>query len=157
MPMARTNEILRGQLDAYTEAWKRPHAEAMEYWDLREALHFSLALYDAITSLGEYWSGEVHAGRQPFDRAAAMDLERMYRAWDAPTGELRRGIRASKAAGFTLDDESRFGAACDDVRLKLAMNLDEIIKAEVELRDGRGIPLAEVRDGLRRRRLVPGE
>jgi hypothetical protein len=155
--MAQTNQFLRGQLESFAEAWKRRHAEAMGYWDLRDALALSLALYDAILVRDRAWGDEIRSGRRQLDREEVREFERMYRGWEAPTPSLLASLKSIEQSGFAVEEAARFRTAVKDVRLKLAADLDAILEGEREIAEGRGIPLEEVRDELRRRRRAAGQ
>jgi hypothetical protein len=152
--MAPPQELLRGQLNAFSDAWRKPHAQAMECWELKEILRMSLALYDAMAALNHHWSDQVHSGSVPFSRERALEVQQLYRDWVVPSGDILKDLKALEKAGFAFEEAARFRAACKDARLTATTDLDAILAAERELEEGRGIPIEEVRDELRRRRLA---
>jgi hypothetical protein len=155
--MASPNQILRGQLDAFSEAWKKPHDQAMEYWELKEVLRLSLALYDATVAVDRHWSDSVRSGAAPFSRDKGLEIQQLYRNWLRPTQAISRDLTRLEQAGYVVEEAARFRAACKDALLTAETDLDAILEGERDISEGRGIPLQEVRDGLRRRRLAAGQ
>jgi hypothetical protein len=129
----------------------------MEYWELRDLLRISLALYDAIVSVDRHHCGEVEAGRGSFSRERALEIQRLYADWDQPTDAILQRIEAVEKAGFVVEEAERFRGACLDARFAVNTDIDEMLEGIKELEEGRGVPLEVARDELRRRRGNAGE
>ena len=154
--MAHADKMLRSQINAYSDSWKSPHEQAMEYWDLQDVLRMSLSLFDSIRARDQRWSDEVRGGRRPYIQTEAEEFHYFYSAWLAPAKEILENMRRCERNGFALEAAQRFREAVTHARLAASESVQQTIDSIRDLEQGRGVPLAEVRDELRSRRLARG-
>src|SRR5947207_5056775 len=131
--MMPTNQMLRGQLEAHSGSWRKPHERAMEYWELRDLLRISLALYDAVVSTDRHYCDEVDAGRVAFARDRAIEIQRLYAEWNEPTEAILHRIRGLEKVGLSIEEGSRFRQACMDARFAANSDVDGMLESIKEL------------------------
>jgi hypothetical protein len=153
--MSLKNELHR-ILEIYSEPWQAPHREAMEFWELQERLRMSLSLYDSIQLLNRTWGDAIDQGRGTWSRADAEEMHGLFSEWLRPSRELRRGVAEMEKAGFKFAGIERFREAIVEAGFATSMTVQETLDAIRDCEEGRGIPLAEIKDELRRKRLARG-
>lgn len=142
-------QFLRGQLEAYSESWKRDHARAMACWELESRLKLALTLYDLIAEAAAKGDGDAASGTAARE-TSLRDFFALYRDWlDACEGPLR-ALASLELEGYQVGGGDRFREVYEEVRGLLQFSPDRIITSLRSMERGEGRPIGEVRDELRR-------
>src|ERR1700678_2090181 len=156
MNMANATKFISGQVDAYAESWQGDHQQAVEFWELEERIGVALALYHYIHSLDVRWSDQVRAGRAAVDDLESQSILTLYRRWLGPAEQVLASVKGLESQGFSVNGAQEFRdswhrvrtATCDAAALQASFD---------ELDAGKGIPLGEVVDELRRHHVAAGK
>ena len=81
----------------------------------------------------------------------ARQLEARYRVLQETFGRIASALAGVEAAGAAPEGADAFRAAKLELDLLCQLSVDRMLQADESLRQGRGRPMAEVRDELRRR------
>jgi len=79
-PVTRRSPV-RGQLDAYADAWKLDHDSAMECRDCEEVIAVGLSVYRFLKERENHWRDEVFRGVHPFRADDERDFQSRLKNW----------------------------------------------------------------------------
>lgn len=149
--MAPHMEALVRQLDAYRDGWRAASAGAFQAWELRLQLRLALDLWQLITSAVGRRMHDARDDHGDLRDAALRDQQRLYSAWFEPARELLPVLRERNASGEFFERLAEFEHLCHEVESFLRFDVERTIQGMRDIEAGRGIPIAELRDELRRR------
>ena len=147
-------QILRDQLRAYDESWQRNGATLATPADVEEQVSLSLALLDVIKAadLGRW---NVIQLQNPIPRELRAkhlaEMHELYASWFEPCHDLLEAIDRVESQGQRIQAADRFRQKAELVSAKLSIDPKDFAQSLNDIDDGNTIPLAEVRDELRRR------
>jgi hypothetical protein len=110
-----------------------------------------LAIYDWIKSVDEEWGCAVREGQKQFSIEDAKQIRGAYEWWLSPCDKVMQRIKEAKNRGSHIDNYDAFFSACREAKLKVAFDIDRLESSLKQLDGGKGRPLSEVKDELRRR------
>jgi hypothetical protein len=151
-------ETLRGQLQAYCEAWQRQAGKELSCWELRLQIRLSLNLYDLITMMGEHRGHEVKKDKGERRDAFLRDQHLLHSLWFKPAKDLLTLLKARPYDACVFEGMHRLDVICHDIESYLRFDIEGTIQALHDVDEGRCIPIQELRNELRRRSnaAVPG-
>jgi hypothetical protein len=129
------------QLEAYGEAWKPDHADAMVCRDWEDAIAIGLAIYRMLWERLDAWHDQVFRGVVPFSEEDNRDHQARLANWLATTKE----VLAETLPGL----EARFG------QVEGAAELRRCAEAVEALLSGWVPPRLSMAVGLREQTLSP--
>jgi hypothetical protein len=147
-------QTLRDQLRAYDESWQRNRSAPATASDIEEQVNLSLALLDVIKAADERrWKAIQSQKPVPRDLRARhlAEMHELYASWFEPCNDLLRAIDRIESQGERIELAERFRQQVELVSAKLDLDPNEFAQSLNDIDDGQTIPLAEVRDELRRR------
>ena len=147
-------QILRDQMRAYDESWQRNRASLVTAADVQEQVNLSLALIDVIKAADiARWKNIQSQNPVPRDLRAKhlAETHELYAAWLEPCNDLLRAIDRVESHGEHILAADRFRQKVNLISAKVSCDPKEFAQSLDEIDDGNTIPLAEVRDELRRR------
>lgn len=147
------NHALRTQLESYRDvASALDHRRAMECRDLEDWLDFGLAVLDAIRRIDARYRERVEAKTIPLQKGAVEEIYRLYEIWYASCDPLLRSITQLERDGYRVENAEKFREACRSSYIP-GLEPEKLEAAARQFEAGRGRPLSEVMDGIRRRTL----
>ena len=149
------SSVLQQQLDAYGRSAERlqsaEHEAAMLCRDVEEHVAVGVALLKTLQDSVGRWQGRVRAGQQPFDLADARRYWEGYRTLNDQFRRLYDLARRIGELGYAVEGRVSLEEAMVETGLVVSVPIEKATAAEEAFGAGRGKPLAEVRDELRRR------
>lgn len=146
-------DALRTQLESYRDAaWALNHRRAMECRDLEDWLDFGLALLDAIRRIDRRHQERLRTKVIALHKEAVEEVSRLYEIWYSSCDSLLRSISQFEQDGFQVENAERFREACRGTYIP-GLEPEKLEAAARQFEAGRGRPLSEVMDGIRRRTL----
>ena len=147
-------QILRDQMRSYDESWQRNRASLVTVADVQEQVNLSLALVDVIKAADiAKWNTiqSQHPVHRDLRARHLAEMHELYAAWFEPCNDLLQAIERVESQGERIQAADRFREKVELVNAKLSCAPSEFAQSLNDIDDGNTIPLAEVRDELRRR------
>jgi hypothetical protein len=154
--MSSATEFLFRPVNAYAECWQRDH-ERIERWDLEERIKVGLALYDCIHGADERWSDAVRVGAAAVNDAESKSLLALYGRWLEPAARVLAFMKELESQGFSVLGSREFRDAWHRARSATLLDAAALQASIDELDAGKGRPLQEVADEIRRRHAGKGK
>lgn len=149
--MTLTTQFLRGQLDAYSESWKRDHERAMACWELESRLKVALILYDLIVEAAEHRGEELGADFGPARESFLREFDALFRDWLKSAREVQSVLAGLESEGYQVAGSARINEAINEVIRMARFPVDGLIRSLRSMAQGKGRPIAEIRNELRNR------
>jgi hypothetical protein len=141
--------ILEAQLDLYERSME--NAGEFARLQLEEAITVGVGLFQSLLAEVQAFNSRPIAG----SRAQMLNEGRAYHArYERMASQLERLqviAEAMRARGVAVRGVEKLDAARSNLRTILAFSPDRLEESYQSLREGRLIPLSEIRDELRRR------
>jgi hypothetical protein len=129
----------------------RLHREAMTARDIEDMLRFLRILHDTMVEQMAEEHATASAGRRAFTDNDALAWEAKFQGLLAAFDAAVNAIDRMQHAGYAIDGAAEFRQTDLELRGMLSVPVAQLARAAENIRQGRGRPLSEVRDALRRR------
>lgn len=142
---------LQQHLEEYAKAsWQIDHQRAMECRELEALIDLGLALLETIRRIDRRLRQNIRSGSVPFRKTDVEAVAALYEQWYAPCTPILRELERLESEGYMVDNAEAFRDAC---RSSPAPGLEPeaLAAAERQFQQGKGRPLGEVMDAIRRR------
>jgi hypothetical protein len=137
------------QKQAEDEQWKGDHEDAMKCRDLEEFISIGLGLFNSMKERAYAVQDAIARGSLGYDPDISQAFIDGYKQWMRPCATVERAIRAFESRGYQVDKADEFRGAVEEITLH-DFDIDAMIKAKRDIREGRGKPLAEAISELQR-------
>ena len=150
--MTAAVSILEEQLRAYDGFLSsgRTSDEAEAHFRLQESVAWCSHVYDRICSIDSELSEEMlKAGQKP-DDVDARAMYDIYAKWAEKAEANLQSAAAMEEKGWPVRGTVRLKEQLREAQVVLSIPVDRLLKAEQNARSGRGRPMGDVKDELRR-------
>jgi hypothetical protein len=144
---------LRDQFALYqrqAESWKASHEQTASLFNLETVIALGVAVFSNLSRLTHWFNELGEQQGRGFDRAGADEIRQLYAQWTRISDPLFTAAEAFRMDGYDVAKADEFSEALHDART-VANDFDRIISALEQFSRGRGRPLGEAMDEIRRR------
>lgn len=154
MTTIRPLRYFREHLDVYQrqaaeEQWRSDHQTAMQCCELEEFIELGLSLFNLIRGRAYAVQDAIARGDLEYSPEISHAFVEAYGEWLKPCATVERAIKLFESKNYIVAKAEEFRAAVRDLSLH-EFDINSIIKAVDDLREGRGKPLAEAIRELQR-------
>jgi hypothetical protein len=104
------------QLEAYQEAWKPEHNEAMRCRDFEEALAVGIAIFRALARLDTAWRQRVSQGTETYDPETEETLRGFFHWWLQPCTTAMERLRYFEGRFDAVEGAADFRRCCEETQ-----------------------------------------
>jgi hypothetical protein len=138
------------QQQAIAEQWKGEYATAMKCRDLEEFIGIGLSLFNSLRERAHAVQDDIVRGAIPYSPEISQAFVDGYKDWLQPCAAVESAIRWFESRNYQVDKAEEFRSAVREISLH-EFDIGSMIKAERDIQEGRGKPLAEAISELQRR------
>jgi hypothetical protein len=124
--------------------------------DIEELIAKAIHLYQRLDRQHERWAEPIRQGRRTFDFAEGKAWQTTFHNWCDDARQIIKQAKELKAAGEQVEQLDTLIDTllhCDYD----GIDIEDLVRGADELRAGKGIPLAEIENELRRRLEAEGK
>lgn len=129
------------QQQAAEEAWKGEHEIVMKRRELEELVGIGLSLFNSMRERAHFVQDAIARGSLEYGPDISAAFVDGYREWLKPSTSVDSAIRWFESKNFQVENADEFRDAVRQISLH-AFDVDGINKADRDIREGRGKPLA---------------
>lgn len=118
--------------------------------DIDELIDIGIALFDAAKASVLRRNEQINTGRRSFQIEDARQFDIVYQRLSSAFDRLATAVKDKQGAGLWADGADRLKEARRELHLLASLPADRIARSERDLQEGKGRPLEEVVDELRR-------
>ncbi|HET6878859.1 MAG TPA: hypothetical protein VFI31_01815 [Pirellulales bacterium] len=137
------------QQQAMQEEWKSEHETAMRCRDLEEFIGIGLSLFKLMKERSHTVQDAMARGSMACNAEVTQAFLEGYREWLKPCAAVESAIRWFESRNYQVEKAEEFRSAVRDISLH-EFDVDSMIRAERDIHEGRGKPLAEAIGELQR-------
>ena len=130
------------QQQATEEAWKGDHETVMKCRELEEFIGIGLSLFHLMKERAHAVQDAIARGSIEYSDELSQAFVEGYREWLKPCAAVESAIRWFESRNYRVEKAAAFRAVVREIALH-EFDIDHLIKAERDIREGRGIPLAD--------------
>ena len=115
MKVPRQRPIDR-QLEAYEEAWKQDHIEAMRCRDFEETLAVGIAIFRALVQIDTTWRERVSRGVEEYSVEEDQALRASFLSWLRPCAQGLERLRYFETRFDAVEGSAEFRRCCEEAK-----------------------------------------
>lgn len=130
------------QQQAAAEQWNGEHETAMQCRDLEELIGIGLSLFNSLKERAHAVQDGIVRGAIQYSPEISEAFVEGYQDWLQPCAAVESAIQRFESRNYQVDKAEEFRLAVREISLH-EFDIGSVSKAEREIREGRGKPLAE--------------